>query len=46
VEFSPFEHEVSNLASCQEENLGILGYLWGKCYCYNAVEEMLQYGNK
>jgi len=34
VEFSPFLHVISSLAYCQEEHLGISGYLWGKCYGY------------
>jgi len=32
VEFSPFVHEVSSLAYCQEEHIGIWDYLCGKCY--------------
>jgi len=33
VKFSPFAHAASSLTYCQE-HLGILGYLWGKCYGY------------
>jgi len=34
VEFSPFVHEVSSVAYCQKEHLGISGHLCGKCYGY------------
>jgi len=39
VEFSPFLHEASSSAYCQEEHLGISGYLWGNAMgIYNNFE--------